>query len=185
MSLPSFWVGLSCGEHIGLMPKWLPFSQVYIKWVLFPLSLAKWKRTFLQSLLGELCGFGDKTSKYGARPQSGQPGTFISQASSHSASSRLLKWLFRDPRDFCIREADLDVLPEFTCLSNFRVTACPATSILWWFQEMLSYFNLFSFVSCCEGRNDDSQAVCLNRNWNLRDIFKQLENYNVYFKNIE
>lgn len=43
---------------------------------------------------------------------------------------------------------------------------------------MLLYFNLFSFVSCCEARNDDSQAVCWNGNWNLSDIFKQLENCN-------
>lgn len=156
------------------MSKWLPFPQVYNKWFLFPLSLAKWKKVSL-SLLGELCGsFEDKTYKYGAPSQSRQPGIFISQASSHSASINILKWLIRDPRDFCIREADLYVLPEFTCISNFRVTACPVTSILWWFHEMLLYFNLFSFVSYCEARNDDSQAVLRNGNWNLSDIFKQL-----------
>lgn len=75
---------------------------VYVKMVTIPASIyqmvtfspfpGQMKEGFSLSLLGELCGcFEDKTYKYGAPPQSGQPGIFISQASSHSASISLSK----------------------------------------------------------------------------------------------
>ena len=92
-----------------------------------------------------------KITKLWVFPKMVAPRVSQSHISPHSTYSTSSKWPFKYPYQFMALVSSSPgkqfsaVTLDSSVSPDFRVVACPATSILWWIQDKLLIFSLFSF----------------------------------------
>lgn len=106
--------------------------------------------SLIRTLLDRVPG-GKNITKLWNIPKTVALGVSHSHISSHSTYSSSSKWPFNYPYLFMALVPFHQVsssqlwLPGFFCLSSFLIVICPETSVLWWIQDKLLIFSLFSF----------------------------------------